>query len=97
MVRFAPHKGRERYPHALELPMPPALQAVIEASPIRDLTFLVTEYGKPFTDAGFGNWFRERCDEAELKQCSAHGLRKLAATALAEAGATSHQLMAWFG
>ncbi|WP_366927353.1 tyrosine-type recombinase/integrase [Hyphomicrobium sp.] len=69
----------------------------IEASPRGDLTFLVTDYGKPFTDAGFGIWFRERCDKAELKQCSAHGPRKLAATALAEAGATSHQLVAWFG
>ena len=39
-------------------------------------TFLVTEYGKPFTPAGFGNWFRQRCDEAGLPQCSAHGLRK---------------------
>lgn len=96
-IRFAPHKGRERYPQTLELPMPAALQTVIDASPTGDLTFLVTEYGKSFTDAGFGNWFRERCDKAGLKQCSAHGLRKLAATALAEAGATPHQLMAWFG
>lgn len=97
VIRFAPHKGRERYPTLLELPMPAALQEIIDASPTGDLTFLVTEYGKPFTDAGFGNWFRERCDKAELAECSAHGLRKLAATALAEAGATAHQLMAWFG
>jgi hypothetical protein len=26
------------------------------------MTFLETEYGKPFTAAGFGNWFRDRCD-----------------------------------
>jgi hypothetical protein len=25
---------------------------------------LVTADGKPFSDAGFGNWFRDRCDEA---------------------------------
>lgn len=31
-----------------------------------------------------------------MKHCSAHGLRKAAATALAEAGANAHQLMAWF-
>ncbi|MBS0237755.1 MAG: tyrosine-type recombinase/integrase [Proteobacteria bacterium] len=96
-IRFSPRKGRERYPQTLELPMPPALQTILDASPTGDLTFLVTEYGKPFTDAGFGNWFRERCDKSGLERCSAHGLRKLAATALAEAGATSHQLMAWFG
>jgi hypothetical protein len=25
----------------------------------------VTEHGRPFTAAGFGDWFRDRCDEAE--------------------------------
>ncbi|MTD93928.1 tyrosine-type recombinase/integrase [Hyphomicrobium sp. xq] len=81
----------------LELPMPSALQTVIESSETGDLTYLLTEYGKSFADAGFGNWFRERCDAAGLPHCSAHGLRKAAATALADAGATAHQLMAWFG
>ena len=31
------------------------------------------------------------------KRCTSHGLRKAAATYLAEHGATDHQLMAWFG
>ena len=35
----------------------------------------------------FGNKFREWCDEAGLRHCSAHGLRKAAATRLAEHGA----------
>ena len=61
------------------------------------LTFLVTEYGKPFTPAGFGGWFRARCDEAGLRQCSAHGLRKAGAVRAAENGATTHELMAIFG
>jgi integrase len=30
-------------------------------------------------------------------RCTSHGLRKAAATYLAEQGATDHQLMAWFG
>lgn len=81
----------------LELPLPPQLQRIIAESPVGDLHFLMTEYGKPFTAAGFGGWFRERCDAAGLPNCSAHGLRKTAATSLAEAGATPHQLMAWFG
>ena len=59
--------------------------------------FLVTEYGKPFTAAGFGNWFRNRCNEAGLPQCSAHGVRKASAARAAENGATTHQLMAMFG
>ena|SRR6516165_8633330 len=56
---------------------------------------LVTGKDKPFTGAGFGNWFRDRCRKAELpRRCTSHGLRKTAATYLAEQGATDHQLMA---
>ena len=58
-----------------------------------DLTLLITEYGKPFTPDGFGNFFRKACDDAGLPHCSAHGLRKACATALAEAGATSKEIM----
>jgi hypothetical protein len=32
------------------------------------LTLLVTEFGKPFTAAGSGNWFREQCDEAAYRK-----------------------------
>ena len=60
------------------------------------MTFLVTEYGKPFSEAGIGNWFRDRCDEAGLPQCTAHGLKKAAATIAAENGASTRQLMAMF-
>jgi integrase len=81
----------------LGLPIPPELQRIIDASPTGDMNFLMTEFGKPFTAAGFGGWLRERCDAASLPHCSAHGLRKFAATSLAEAGASAHQLMGWFG
>ena len=60
------------------------------------MTFLVTEHGKPFTDGGFGNWFREAARAAGCPG-AAHGLRKAGATRAAEAGATPHQLMAIFG
>lgn len=81
----------------LELPVIPALQKVIDASRTGDLTFLVTEYGRPFTAAGFGIRFREWCSEAGLPHCTAHGLRKAAATLLAESGVTAHELMSCFG
>lgn len=96
-LKFTQNKNRNRNPVSLELPILPDLQRIIDASPTGELTFLVTEQGRPFTAAGFGNWFRDRCNEARLERCSAHGLRKAAATSLAEAGATAHQLMAWFG
>src|SRR5262249_46315448 len=62
-----------------------------------DMTFLVTELGKPFTGVGFSNWFRRRCDMANLHHCSAHGLRKAAARRLAEAGCTPHEIAAITG
>ena len=61
------------------------------------MTFLLTELGAPFTAAGFGNWFRDRCNEAGLPHCSAHGLRKACATRLANAGCTSEQIKAITG
>lgn len=54
----------------LAIPVHPTLRQVINATPSGHLTFLVTEFGKPFTAAGFGNWFRDRCNEAGLKHCS---------------------------
>ena len=72
-------KNRNRKPVTLHLPVLPQLQEAIDATPSGNLTFLVTKFGKPFTAAGFGNWFRRRCDEAGLPHRSAHGLRKAGA------------------
>jgi integrase len=81
----------------LEIPIHPKLAAALADAPRENLTFLLTEYGKPFTANGFGNWFRDRCDEAGLKQCSAHGLRKAAARRLAEQGCSNQQIKAITG
>jgi site-specific recombinase XerD len=59
-------------------------------------TWLVTEYGKPFSPAGFGNRFAEWCRQAGVS-VRAHGLRKTAASREAEKGATAFQLCAAFG
>lgn len=81
----------------IEIPILDELQRTMDASVMGDLTFLVTEYGKPFTSNGFGNWFRDRCDEAGLPQCSAHGLRKAAASRLADIGCSVHEIMSITG
>jgi len=73
----------------LTIPVHPDMQAVLDASAIGHLNFLTTAYGKPFTAAGFGNWFADRCDEAGLPHCRAHGLRKAQCRRLAEAGCSS--------
>jgi integrase len=75
----------------------PKLKAALASVPRTNLTFLVTEWGRPFTAAGFGNWFRDRCNEAGLRHCSFHGLRKAAATRLANAGCTAEQIKARTG
>lgn len=96
-LQFTQTKNRNRNPVTLQIPVLPVLQDIIDRSPTGDLTFLVTEFGRPFTANGFGNKMREWCNEAGLPRCSAHGLRKASATIAAENGATPHQLMAIFG
>lgn len=94
---FTQFKGRKRNPVRLELPIIPELAHIIDASPTGNMTYLVTAFGKPFTGNGFGNWFRDRCDEAGLKHCSAHGLRKAAAARMAELGCTELEIMSVTG
>lgn len=88
---------QEKTDTPLSIPMHPELLKALEAQPRTNMTFLLTERGAPFTSAGFGNWFRDRCDEAKLPHCSAHGLRKAAATRLANIGCTNEQIKAITG
>jgi integrase len=81
----------------LWLPLPPDLIATLESVPRANMTFLTTEHGKPFSKAGFGNWFREQCNAAGLPHCSAHGLRKAKGTAMADAGCSMDQIKATLG
>ena len=49
------------------IPMHPELVRILAATPAAITpTFLMTAYGKAFTAAGFGGWFRDRCDEDHL-------------------------------
>jgi integrase len=97
-ITWTAYKNRERFPAVIDIPVLSPLQEAIDATGANSrMVFLVTSFGKPFSIAGFGNWFHERCVEAGLLHCSAHGLRKAGSTRAAEAGATAHQLMAMFG
>jgi integrase len=81
----------------LFIPVRAELRQIIDATPSGHLTFLTTIFGKPFTVAGFGNWFRDQCNAASLPHCSFHGLRKAAARRLAEGGCTPHEIAAITG
>jgi integrase len=73
VLNYTQHKNRNSNPVRLTVPIHPELVRIIEATPSGHLTFLVTQYGKPFTPKGFGGWFRDRCDEAGLHHCASHG------------------------
>ena len=82
----------------IEIPVLPELQGELDELPAHQLTFLMTEQGKAFTAAGFGNWFRDMAADAGLPAgFNTHGLRKAGATRGAEARWTDHEIMAWGG
>lgn len=81
----------------LELPIHPRLKASLDTVASGQMLFLVTQSGVGFTAGGFGNWFRGACRAAGIPDRSAHGLRKSAATRLADAGCTEAQIKAVTG
>jgi integrase len=78
------------------LPILPVLAETLRAGPCGDLTFIVGANGHPLDKRSFGNQFRKACRAAGVQR-SAHGLRKIAATRAANAGATVAELEAIFG
>lgn len=82
----------------LEIPLHQALAAELALVPEGQLTFLLTDYGRPFTAPGFYNAFIGWVRAAGLPAGrSPHGLRKACCRRLAEAGCTAHQIMAISG
>jgi integrase/recombinase XerD len=66
--------------------------------PKSHLTYLVTAHGKPRSKYGLGNDFAKWASEAGLPaRCRLHGLKKGGMRRLAEAGNTTHELMAISG
>ncbi len=83
---------------AVHIPLHRDLKAALDGLPLDNLAFLVTAQGRPFTPAGFTNWFRDMVREAKLPDgLSPHGLRKATCRRLAEAGCTAHEIMAISG
>jgi len=95
-LHFTQFKGRERKPITLDVPILPELQRIIDATACGKDTYLLNGLGRAFTANGFGNWFRDRCVEASVPG-RAHGLRKAAASRLAELGCSEHEIMAITG
>ena len=78
-----------------KLPIMPPLATAIKSMKIQGPTYLLNSYGQPFKNtAVLGTRVRRWCDEAGLKHLSAHGVRKGLAELLAEAGCSTHEIMA---
>ena len=97
---YTQEKNRQRKPATIETPLPAELVAAIAAcpSPPESLTFLVNEWGRPFSKKSFNTWFRARCDEAGLPECCVpHGLRKGGSKLMGDSGCTVHEIAAVTG
>lgn len=88
---------QEKTGQAVDFAAPKPLLDELALWPKTNLAYLVTQTGAPFTKGGFGNWFRDCVKEAGLSGVSSHGLRKSMARRLAEAGSSSHEIMAVTG
>jgi integrase len=89
----------------VSIPIHPNLRAALDALPRDNLTFIMSERGKPMTPEGFTNWFRKLVEGVVDDQgkrllpdgLSPHGLRKATCRRLAEAGCSAHEIMAISG
>lgn len=82
----------------LWIPVHPVLRDLLEAAPRKGVTILATVSGTPFTTTGFGDKMATAIAKAGLPDaCRLHGLRKSAGRRLAEAGATTREIMAVLG
>ena len=72
------------------------LAETLEAGPCGDLAFIAGARGQPMPKQSFSNDFAIACRAVGVRG-SAHGVRKIAATRAANAGATVAELEAIFG
>ena len=82
----------------MEIPIFDKLRAILDASPTGDMTYLVTEFGKPFRSGNsFATWFAKAVKRAGLSGISGHGLRKTFAATQAEEASTTNEIAALGG
>lgn len=81
----------------LWIPCHETLKSYLDKLERRAPAILTTDTGKPFLTDHFSHSFRSACDAANLPKATFHGLRHAAATALAEAGCDTRDIMAITG
>tara|TARA_R110000787_G_scaffold8615_1_gene29459 strand:+ start:2071 stop:2598 length:528 start_codon:yes stop_codon:yes gene_type:complete len=76
----------------------PCMAKALDTSPSKSLHYVQTEYGKPYSDKGFGASARRWVKEAGLPSgLTLHGLRKADGVRMAESGATENEIAAKLG
>jgi integrase len=74
------------------IPVSTQLRRAIDAMDDKNLCFVVTMHGKPYSQKGLSQAFSKWCDEAGLLHCTAHGLRKAISRRMAESHATNPEM-----
>ena len=77
-----------------KIPVSSQLRRAIDAIEEKNLCFIVTSYGAGYSKKGLSQAFSQWCNDADLPQCSAHGLRKAMARRMAESRATNSEMKA---
>jgi hypothetical protein len=67
---YVPRKTRYRRMDESVKPVLPPLDEALRATAHGLKTFLVTAYGEPYTDGGFGNRMRVWCNQAEREEAA---------------------------
>jgi integrase len=105
---WRPNKTKRSTGKLLSIPILPEFAAALDAMPVKDAAFLVTNYGRRFKSAAaFGNKFADwckaaglkpvKCDDGRVRSYRAHGLRKAALMALVRARCDIWEIMAVSG
>jgi enterobacteria phage integrase len=90
--------ARQKTGVAVDMAITTELRQALDAAPRKHVTVLNTEFGKPFTVNGFSGFMRDAMRAAGLPMdCKPHGLRKTLGRRLADAGVSSHDIMAALG
>lgn len=92
-LRMAYARGKTSV--AADMPVLRELAEEIARLPLNQVVFITQQQSqKPYKVTSFGNWFRDRCNEAGVPG-SIHGLRKAGATRLADAGASEWEIASY--
>jgi integrase len=82
----------------LVIPIHPKLREALRFAKRAPGPIIRNEFGRGFSDKGFGNWMAKKIELAGLdERCVTHGIRKGASRLLAECGCTTKEIMAITG